>query len=371
VGKPRTLELMGTIDGLRKWLAWANPLYGGVLGLRNRRFDAGKGVITLDRPVISVGNLSTGGTGKTPITMHVLRLLREAGRWPCVAMRGYGAPQGEGLASDEAREYRGAFPDLPIVAQPNRIDGLIQLFGTQFGERVNVVVLDDGFQHRQLARQLDIVLVDASLDFARQQLLPAGNLREGLESLHRAHVLVLTHAEREHAANTADLQRRALAINPSLLVCTSRHVWRELVDEKERTLPVSWLRGKRVVVACAIGKPESFVGQVQRSVGGALAGTLVLRDHDPYEDATIVRLQDLIREAKGEALVVTQKDWSKLRRARDWACPVLRARLGIELDSGSDGLTQAVLERGSLQLNAEQAEQNQPDQQVQPGQQAE
>jgi tetraacyldisaccharide 4'-kinase len=345
---------MGVRDSLRKFLFWAGPAYAGVIAARNRRFDTGKGVITLDRPVISVGNLSTGGTGKTPVTMHVLRTLREANFKPCVAMRGYGAPRGKGLEADEAREYRDAFPDLPIVAQPNRIEGLIKLLGSPEGESCNVIVLDDGFQHRQLARQLDIVLIDASRDFAGERLLPAGNLREGFESLSRALALVLTHVEREHEPHADTLERRALELNPRLVVARCRHVWGDLVDAEGRVVPAQSLRRKPVAAACAIGKPEAFLSQAQKVVAGPLAGSLVLPDHDPYELATVQRLLAMLRECRADAVLVTQKDWSKLSRvlrAGDWPCPVLRPRLSVEFTSNGGALGELILRTANTSID--------------------
>src|SRR5881394_190373 len=138
----------------------AAAVYGAAISLRNRRFDRGKGVVTFDRPVVSVGNLSVGGTGKTPMVLHLARVLTEAGHRPCVAMRGYGAADGQ--KADEAREYHRAIRNLPVVAQPDRTLGLIELFGTEHGSEVDCVILDDGFQHRQIARQYDIVLIDAT-----------------------------------------------------------------------------------------------------------------------------------------------------------------------------------------------------------------
>ena len=345
---------MGVRDSLRKLLFWAGPAYAGVIAARNRRFDTGKGVITLDRPVISVGNLSTGGTGKTPVTMHVLRTLREANFKPCVAMRGYGAPRGKGLEADEAREYRDAFPDLPIVAQPNRIEGLIKLLGSPEGESCNVIVLDDGFQHRQLARQLDIVLIDASRDFAGERLLPAGNLREGFESLSRAHALVLTHVDREHEPHAELLERRALELNPRLVVARCRHVWGDLVDAEGRVVPAQSLRRKPVAAACAIGKPEAFLSQAQKVVAGPLAGSLVLTDHDPYELATVQRLLAMLRECRADAVLVTQKDWSKLSRVlrpSDWPCPVLRPRLSVEFTSNGGALGELILRTANTSID--------------------
>jgi tetraacyldisaccharide 4'-kinase len=344
---------MGVRESLRKLLFWAGPAYASVLAARNRRFDAGKGVVTLDRPVISVGNLSTGGTGKTPVTMHVLRVLREANFKSCVAMRGYGAPSGNGLDADEAREYRDAFSDLPIVAQPNRIEGLIKLLGSPEGESSNVIVLDDGFQHRQLARQLDIVLIDASRDFANERFLPSGNLREGFESLARAHALVLTHAEREHEAQADALERRAMDLNPRLTVARCRHVWGDLVDAEGRVVPPLSLRRKPVAAACAIGKPEAFLSQAQKLVAGPLAGALVLPDHDPYEPTTVRRLLDMLRACAAQAVLVTQKDWSKLSRVlrqSDWPCPVLRPRLTVEFTSNGAALGELILRTANTSI---------------------
>jgi tetraacyldisaccharide 4'-kinase len=139
-----------------------SAIYAGIVSRRNRAFDAGRGVVTLDRPVISVGNLSVGGTGKTPLVAHVLEVLGGAGRNPCVAMRGYGS--GRGRESDEAMLYRDQFLSVRIVAQPDRVEGLLALLASDDGGHVDSVVLDDGFQHRRLARQVDLVLVDATRD---------------------------------------------------------------------------------------------------------------------------------------------------------------------------------------------------------------
>ncbi len=147
-------------------------------------------------------NLSVGGTGKTPMVMHVLRVLLERGYRPCVAMRGYS--KSKDGAADETDAYRRAFPEVPIMAQPDRIAGLRSLLErTPAEKQFDRVVLDDGFQHRQIARDLDVVLIDATpgRSVFADRLLPAGWLRERVGSLARASAVVLTHAElasREH-----------------------------------------------------------------------------------------------------------------------------------------------------------------------------
>lgn len=331
-------------------LGWFGALfYALAIGRINRKFDAGRGVVTLDRPVISVGNLSVGGTGKTPMVMHVLRTLGEAQVRACVAMRGYAATNGE---SDEAAELSREFPDVPIIVGPNRTASLLSFFGTRAGERSECVVLDDGFQHRKVARQLDIVLIDATRDPFHDELLPAGWLREPVGSLKRAGAVVITHAESASVSDVSALRQRVVDLCPGVVVAICRHAWQALAvvnGGSEREEPVGWLRGKRVVAACAIGNPGPFVEGVRRAVGHEVA-SLVLRDHDPFARGTVERLVGQLREARAEALVVTEKDWSKLGRwpAETWPCAVVRARLGLAFDSGEAELAQQVVATARL-----------------------
>ncbi|MEM7623821.1 MAG: tetraacyldisaccharide 4'-kinase, partial [Planctomycetota bacterium] len=122
-------------------LAPAAWLYGTAIATKNRAFDRGERVVMLDRPVISIGNLTTGGTGKTPTVTRVVETLHAAEIPPVIAMRGYRAAGG---VSDEQDIYARRFPSVPVVAQPNRTDGLIDLFATEAGESIRAVVLDDG-----------------------------------------------------------------------------------------------------------------------------------------------------------------------------------------------------------------------------------
>ncbi len=320
--------------------AWC---YGQAIGRINARFDGGRGVVTLDRPVISVGNLSTGGTGKTPMVMRVLAWLRAGGHDPCVAMRGSGSRAG--AASAEARAYARAVDDLPVVARPDRVGGLIELFATPRGERVDSIVLDDGFQHRKIARTLDLVLLDATRPIFEDALLPAGHLREPVESLARAGGIVITHAESAHPDDVATLRVRAHALAPRAIGAVARHAWKGLVDAQEGAAPADALRGRRVGVACAIANPDAFVDMARQATGEP-AGVLTLPDHDAYGPAGVDRLLAMLRDARCDALLVTEKDWSKLRRvhASRWPCPVFRPRLGLAFDLGEGELRRAVLE---------------------------
>jgi len=315
-------------------------------------------------PVVSVGNLSVGGTGKTPMVIHLAaRLVREGYR-PCVAMRGYAggrsSREGGRVGSDEAAVYQRAFErmgiDVPVVARPDRAVGVRELLARR-GD-VSVALLDDGFQHHRLARDLDIVLVDASRSPFEDRLLPAGWLREPVGALRRAGAVVVTHAEAVSDAALVELERQIEATHGSAAIGVARHEWTGLeVSDGAGALmapvadrghghrePVEWLRGRRVLVVCAIGNPEAFVREAARRIGQEPAGVVTLRDHDPYSDATVERV---VAASRGmSAVLTTEKDWVKLRRveAGKWACPVARPRLEMVMVRGGEELVGRVME---------------------------
>ncbi len=277
-------------------------------------------------------------------------MLLDAGRKPCIAMRGYASIAGE---SDEAAVYARELPEVPVVVDPNRADALVEFFATETGETIDCVLLDDGFQHRRVSRDLDIVLIDATRSPFADRLLPAGWLREPVSSLSRAHAFLITHAETAGSDAVAALERQLRDGFPGRLVAQASHVWSGLriahdKSHKEREEPVEWLRGKRCAAVCAIGNPGPFLHQAELACGVGLTTALVLRDHDPYEAPT---LQKVLRACGGvDALITTEKDWSKLRRVRPelWTCPVVRPKLQMRLHSGEVELRALVLAAASV-----------------------
>lgn len=341
------------------------PIYRAVIGIRNRRFDRGVGVERVGVPVISVGNLSVGGTGKTPMVMHVLGALLRAGCSPCVAMRGYTA-RGHGQHTpDETDAYRRAFPAVPIVARPDRIVGVRALLGSA-GCTVDCVVLDDGFQHRQIGRELDIVLVDATprRSIFADRLLPGGWLREPVGSLRRASSVVLTHAELADESHIRELSTRIEGVHGRPPIGVTRHLWTAFKQAsaggvmlgrgdqggggaQDVMLPLDIVQGRRVLGCCAIGHPEAFFRSLRMIVGKAeLVHEIALADHDPYVPTTIERIARAAEKHRAEWIVVSDKDWSKLRglNADRWPCPVVRPDLALVFDSGREELDRAVRE---------------------------
>ena len=313
--------------------AVASRLYRFEIGRRNRAFDAGRGVTRLDLPVISVGNLSVGGTGKTPFVEWVAVRLIAAGRRPCIAMRGYAPGGGE---SDEAAQYRMSLGEVPIVAQADRIRGVRELLATDDGGRVDCIVLDDGFQHRRLARDLDIVLIDATRSPFEDRLLPAGWLREPVESLRRASLVVVTRCDQGDVA-TIDAGLRRVLGREADAAC--RHGWREVsVRRSERegggdvAEGVETLRGLDVCLVSAIGNPGAFRRQALAH-GARIVREVVLADHDPYERATVERV---CRASEGAgAILTTAKDWMKLRR-HPFPLRVVRPRVEMVFERGGE-----------------------------------
>ncbi len=318
------------------------PLYRREIARRNRAFDRGIGVVRLNRPVISVGNLSVGGTGKTPMVQWVVRVLRELEYEVCVAMRGY---RGHGGTSDEALLHEREL-GVPVVAQADRVAGLQALFASPRGCDIDCVVLDDGFQHRRIARELDIVLIDATRSPFEDALLPVGWLREGVESLARAGAVVITHAEAVDGDTLAALMAQVRdTVGARTLTACARHAWsglRVAGAGEERNEAVGWLDGRRVRVVCAIANPDAFVRQVEEA-GAEVVDRIVLRDHDPYREETVRRMLD--GGGTLDAIVTTEKDWVKLAdRGVDWPCPVVRPVLEPSFVEGEEALRRLVLE---------------------------
>ncbi|MFG0328633.1 MAG: tetraacyldisaccharide 4'-kinase [Phycisphaerales bacterium] len=287
----------------------AAPIYGAVIATRNRRFDRGQGVERLDRPVVSVGNITVGGTGKSPMVSWIAQRLVNAGRRPVIAMRGYRAP--ENGKSDEHLEHERRTPDVPVIANPRRAEALRAFFSSN--PEYDDVILDDGFQHRMLARDLDLVLVDATRSPFHDRLLPAGWLREPVESLARADGVIVTRANLQDETRLDTLRDDIERITGEAPVAGFRHVWTTALlhsqDGVERDEAIGWIAGRRVLIVCGIGHPRSFTEMVVQH-GAQVANEIILSDHARY-DAPVI---DRIRRESGrvDAVVTTQKDLVKL-----------------------------------------------------------
>ena len=307
----------------------------------------------LGRSVISVGNLSVGGTGKTPLVEWLARTLLERGRRPVILTRGYGRRSGAGLIAlepepgrapdphlvgDEPAWLARALPAVPIVVGADRYQA-----GRLAEERFNVDVhlLDDGFQHLALERDVDIVTLDATQGLTDQAMLPAGRLREPPSALARADFVVVTRSE---LADPAPLEAQVLEINRRAAIFRSRTKLCRLVDARSgTTLPPETLRGQPVHAFCGIGNPQAFFDDLT-SWGFQVAERAIFRDHYVYGAKEIERLGARARAAGARALLVTAKDAINFPEAWRAEVPVLACAVEIELDQGR-ALAEALLAR--------------------------
>ncbi|MCC6927364.1 MAG: tetraacyldisaccharide 4'-kinase [Gemmatimonadaceae bacterium] len=284
-------------------LAWL--FEAGVAG-RNALFDAG----VLARrataiPAISVGNLSVGGTGKTPVAADVARRLRDAGAHPAIVLRGYG--------DDEPAVHAILNPDVPVLTSPDRVAGC----EAAHARGCDVAVLDDAFQHRQAARAVDIVLVAAEQWRQPPRFLPAGPYREGASALRRASLVIVTR-KTASAAEAHDLAARlaASASIPSASVAFHLDSLRRVGGGDDETMPLSSLGGQTVLAVTGIGAPRAFVAQLEGV--GARVDLVSFPDHHRFSDADVARIgarisaRNSARAPRYACVVCTLKDGVKL-----------------------------------------------------------
>jgi tetraacyldisaccharide 4'-kinase len=302
-------------------LAPLSLVYASVMRARNARFDRTP-PLRLRWPVVSIGNLSVGGAGKTPLVICLARLLQQEGLAPDVLSRGYGRsrPTVERVDPTGSADEFGDEPLLiarsttvPVYVGASRYEAGLLAESEMGGPGVHL--LDDGFQHRQLARDLDIVVMHRS--DLHQRLLPAGRLREPLASLRRAGVIVLRHEDAE--------------LEPALRVHTRPECrfWRV-----RRTLALQSPL-QRAIAFCAVAQPSEFFAGLA-SVGAGLADQIRFRDHHRYTMAEIDRLAELGRRVGCDGFVTTAKDEVKLdaaMRARlNTVAPLQTAVLTVEME---------------------------------------
>jgi len=287
------------------------------MGVRfiNAQHDAGRRVHTPAIPVISVGNLSVGGVGKTPVVQHLARLLQRHGHRPAIVLRGYKARRGE--PSDEQAEHIAAAPGVQVVANPDRVEAVKELAASD--DRPSCVILDDGFQHRRLGRTLDLVLINAQRSPWRDRLLPAGWLREPVSSLRRADEVIITHADRVTTDELDELIGRIHNERGADPISCVAHQWSGVnvrigAGGNAAHESTDWLTGRRVVVMCAIGEPTQFLSMVERA-GAEIAGKLILSDHARFDSRRVEQLVNMLDSASDGAVLCTGKDWAKLSRS--------------------------------------------------------
>lgn len=312
--------------------------YTAAVRIRNRRFDAGRTKVhRVDVPVVSVGNITLGGTGKTPTVEWLARWFTDRGVRVGLVSRGYGSKAGR--PNDEALELAQKLPEVPHVADTDRVRGArqaVERFGCQ------LLLVDDGFQHRRLARDFDLVLIDALEPFGFGHVFPRGTLREPLSGWSRADALMLTRTDVVDAPRRAEIREQALRYAPGALWLEAAHAPQALLSPSGAEQPLETLAGQRVAFFCGIGNPAGF----RHSLAHCryhLAASMEFADHMGYTPegiAGIARWADALDVA---AVLCTHKDLVKVGRHWAGSTPLWALSSRLQINVGQAGL-ETVLE---------------------------
>lgn len=302
----RTLEGGGGIPGtlFRAGLWFPGKIYGSLMELRRTAYKCGLLDSThAEAPTISVGNLTAGGSGKTPFTIMLAKELALMGRKPAILIRGY-RQSASGL-SDEAILYRRHCPDCLVEIGSDRRAGAARAIAAG----ADVLLMDDGFQHLKLRRDLDIVLVDATAPWGGGNTIPGGLLREPRNALRDARVIVVTRSDQRPKVEIDRLREQIAGIAPAAMVFSARHrpcaLWR--LDDSE--IPLTELQGRRVVALSGIARPEAFENTLVQ-LGSVLVGSFAGRDHDHFGPEFLKRALTFAK-SENALIIITEKDRSK------------------------------------------------------------
>lgn len=307
---------------LKAVLYMLSLVYGLAIYLR-RILYASRIFKTHDAPmkVISVGNITLGGTGKTPFTIALAKILEEElKKNACVLIRGYGW--------DEQEMLKRNLSDVPVLVGEDRARSsykALKLYGS------DTAILDDGFQHWELARDLDIVLIDSRKPLGNGCLFPRGVLREGLNSLARADIVVFTKADKK-ISDTGALKDRIRAIKKDIGFMEAVHRPRNFYEGRaRRPFELSHVAGKRVILLSSIGDPDYFEDTV-KGLGADIIEHIRYHDHHNYRKSDIEHIAARCQERNFDYIVTTEKDTVKLNRLALSVGPYVVLTLAVDMD---------------------------------------
>jgi tetraacyldisaccharide 4'-kinase len=319
---------------IRRLLWLGSCVYELIIRFRNWYYDQGKGVHQAPVPVVSVGNLTVGGTGKTPTVEYIARFYRERDIQVCIISRGYGASQG---INDEYLMLAETLPDVPHLQGANRVE----LANVAVEElESELIILDDGFQHRKLKRDLNIVLIDATNPWGYGYLLPRGLLREPISSLRRADGIIITRADQ---APTERIIRRIKQHNRTAPVMLASHAPSGLSRFGGETKSVTVLNQREIALCCGVGNPKAVANTLE-SLGAKIVAERTFPDHHEYTHADIESLTAWASQLPQDCwIITTHKDAVKIRLAAIGGRELWTLQVRLKIIAGEDQLRELLV----------------------------
>jgi tetraacyldisaccharide 4'-kinase len=331
---------------LRPVLSAAARPYFLAVSARNWLYDAR--FITAHRvavPVVSIGNITLGGTGKTPFVEYVCRWFLERGKRPAILSRGY---RSAGNGNDEAELLRANLPGVPHLQGHDRVQLARRAIESY---QPDVLVLDDGFQHRRLARDLDIVLIDCTEPFGYGRIFPRGLLREPIANLRRSDLIVLSRAELCTPEDLMRIRGQIAGAAGELPFVLAEHSPTTFRSVDGQTWSVRTLRNRSVAAFCGIGNPEAFWRTLER-LGCSVVGKCCFPDHHHYSTEDLARLALWAKELRSEFVVMTQKDQVKIADRELAGRPLVALHIEVALRDPvghiDDALTQILSQPATI-----------------------
>ncbi len=318
---------------LRSFLGAAAGGYSAIIRLRNFLYSK-KWLKThlANAIVFSVGNITAGGTGKTPLVIWLCNKITQ--NYGCAILtRGYKAQN----YGDEPAILADSCPDAKVIVNPDRVAAAAEAVN-RFGAKV--LIMDDGFQHRRLGRDLDIITIDSTSPFGYDKMLPAGLLREPIAALKRAGAAVITRCDQTEEAELSQIEKKLQSINPDMIIARAIHapVCAKSIDSRQ--IRLEELRGKKVFAFCGIGNPEAFLNTIKR-LGAELVGSKTYNDHHNYTANDIAQISQQAERLKTDLILTTEKDRTKII-LNSQQMPLAYLAVELKFIAGEDKITRLI-----------------------------